>query len=189
MMKKTIIAGLLTMATVGSASVSAASGDSIGSGNLTVTGKIGSVSTCSVSFPGSVTMPTIEKSAYDAAANLSAVTRTQTPGVVFTGCSGSTVNVSFNSTDGNGWSGNILRVITPGDNVTRIGLQLADDMNVAYWPGANVKNDGRMSNLAITSESHTIPIVVKAMRMSTSSLPVSVAGEYSAQFVFNATYA
>ncbi|ENC8109326.1 hypothetical protein ACVQXT_004619 [Escherichia coli] len=189
MMKKTIIAGLLTMVTVGSTSVSAASGDSIGTGNLTVTGQVGSISTCSVSFPGSVTMPTIEKSAYDATANLSAITRTQTQGITFTGCSGSTVNVSFNSTDGNGWSGNVLRVNIPNASHTWLGLQLADTNNVSYWPGVDARNDGRMSNLSITSESHTIPIEVKAMRMSTASLPSDVTGEYSAQFVFNATYA
>lgn len=191
MMKKTIIAGLFTMATVGSASVLAAGnpGESIGTGNMTVTGQLGSVSTCTVAFPGSVTMPTIEKSAYDAATNLTAVVRTQTPGVTFTGCAGSTVNVTFDSTDGNGWSGNILRVLTPGSTNTFVGLQLADDKNVAYWPGESTQNDGRMSKVDITTDSHNIPIDVKAMRISTADLPAGLSGQYSAQFVFNATYA
>ncbi|EIY1822964.1 type 1 fimbrial protein [Escherichia coli] len=184
-MKKTIISGLLIMATSGVAFAAGTPGQSIGTGNMTVNGTVGA-SSCTVLFPSSVSLPTIDASLYNAAKSQTTIISEKTPGITFNDCSGSTVKVRIDATSPRGTSGNNLRVALPGDGGnTFIALQLANSNDKGYKINAD---DPSLTNIEVKNDSYNIPLNVKALRWSTDSLPSAVAGQYSAVYTFTATY-
>ncbi|GDN96604.1 TPA: type 1 fimbrial protein [Escherichia coli] len=184
-MKKTIISGLLIMATSGVAFAAGVPGQNIGTGNMTVSGTVGA-SSCTVSFPSSVSLPTIDASTYNAAPNQTTILSENTPGIMFNDCSGSTVKVRIDATSSRGVSGQNLRVEVPGDGGnTRIALQLADGSDKGYSINTD---DPKLTNININNNSYNIPLKVKALRWSTAALPNATAGQYSAVYTFTATY-
>ena len=176
------IAFLLSLGVAGSASA-ATSGETIGTGSMTISQTLTAAS-CSVTFPSDVTLPSFSTATFNATSvNNEVVDEASVGDITFSGCNGETVNIALTSSSTTSGSGYIYPTIN-GQVQERIG----------YWVKVNgfgAKPNSTVSalqNMPITSDSYTLPVTIKTIKMIDSDLSSKGTGEYSATITYTATY-
>ncbi|HAW0922480.1 TPA: hypothetical protein JLU65_003636 [Escherichia coli] len=192
MNKKLLAMGLLLSMTAGSAMAAANSGTTIGTGaTLAVTGTVGT-STCSVTFPQSVAMPSVTTAMYNATQQLNAMAQQPAGNIQFSGCSGQSVNLKVLASNvaavsgnkkvaypklnnkGQGWLGLSFAVSTDGGSVFKY-------LNLDNSPS---------DPISVTSDTFAIPVRIDAVKMLANNNASDIGqGNYSSSFVVTATYA
>lgn len=186
-MKKTFFVMSL-LSTMAASTAMAAPGDTIGTGSVAVTGTTGA-STCSVTFPTSVSMPTITNSSFRATGNGSAILRQDAGNIQFTGCNGQSVNLKVASSGGV-LAGSKTILYPRVNNVEQgwLGLSfgISTDQGSTF---TNLKQDNSPNAaIEVNSDAFSVPVRIEAIRMSAANNTVPQ-GSYSANFVVTATYA
>lgn len=159
-------------------------------GEMNVTGTIGD-STCSISFPSSVTMPLITSAAYNGTKQHGLITSQTTEGIVFSGCSGKSVSLQISAPNKTAASGFWVYPTLNGKEQGTIGLAvqvLTSKGSSATYSKINVA-DPSLTDIEVTGDSFSLPVTVGAFRMSNrAATSTGFTGQYQQAFVFTATY-
>ncbi|ENB6579650.1 type 1 fimbrial protein [Escherichia coli] len=176
------IAFLLSLGVAGSASA-ATSGDTIGTGSMAISQSL-TASTCSVTFPSDVTLPSFSTATFnDASVNANLVDATSVGDITFSGCSGESVNIALTSSNNVSSSGYIYPTIN-GNSQSRVGYWIKVN-GVGGRPNTTVSS---LQNMSIDSDSYTVPVVIQTIKMSNLAYSTSTTGEYAATVTYTATY-
>ncbi|WP_157919954.1 hypothetical protein [Escherichia coli] len=195
MKRKLLVMGLFTTLVAGSV-MAATPGEQIGATTqMKVSGTVGT-STCTVTFPTSVTMPTFSSADYNATKQVGVITSQSTSGIQFSGCNGQHVKVVIGASGGT-MTGNGLYIYpqlttangtTVNNKLFAFGLaaDTSDNSNSLYK--INQTESTALGNIEINNDSHTVPLTVTVRRMSVSNMTPSYSGNYNSTFAFTATY-
>lgn len=182
MKKKSTIALILSLGIVGSASA-ATGGTTIGTGSSAISQSL-TASSCSVSFPSDVTLPSFSTADFNATSASGSIGDEVSVGnIVFSGCNGNTVNVAVTSGSKTSNSGYIYPQFNGADQ-GYVGYWLKINSNGAK-PNSTVSS---LQNMSINSDSYSLPVTIATIKMKSGSFSSTETGNYTANVTYTATY-
>lgn len=182
MSKIKTIAFLFTLGIAGSASA-VEPGTVIDTGSTAISQNVTSAS-CSVSFPGNITLPPFSTATFNNTSQYGPITdKVDVGNITFNGCNNSTVSVVVTSSNRTSPSGYLYPRLK-GEDQSAVGYWL----KINNYPGKPNGRTPELQSILIDSDSYALPVTIEAVKLLNTTFDARRVGELTANITYTATY-